>query len=211
MAADEAAFQETLRLVIEQTGIPEQAQQLVQLEEQYRAMEIRMRENRRNLSLMVMAVRDVNALRLAVTQTSRAIRDLNPAAAMYAFLNVIQVIRNTMSLLDMLRKKQQTAIFAQALLNALSGPAGWAVIAGSIFVAGAIAASVEGTMHRGGLVGRTGLYYMKKGELVIPTQHTSNFGPFTMIVNQMPTDPESAMRAWAINRGNEMRRGGYAL
>jgi len=210
MAADEAVFEEILRLTIQQTGIPEQAQELVQLEEQYRRMEVRLRESRRNLTILTLAVRDANALRLAVTQTSRAIRELNPAAAMYAFLNIIQVIRNTMSLLDLLRKKQQTAIFAQTLLQGLSGPPGWALIAGAVVTAGVVSAMVEGSLQRGGYISRAGRYYLHRGEVVVPSQRINNFGPFTMIVNQLPDDPASAMRIWAVTRGQELRRGGYA-
>ena len=47
----------------------------------------------RTLPVMLMGVRSMNAARLAVEQTTMAIEDLDPRAAMYGFLNMVQVVR----------------------------------------------------------------------------------------------------------------------
>ena len=57
----------------------------------------------RTLPIMLMSVRSMNAARLAVEQTSKAITDLDPRAAMYGFLNMMQVVRNLSSLMTMLK------------------------------------------------------------------------------------------------------------
>jgi len=63
----------------------------------------------------------INAARLAVEQTSKAIEDLDPRAAMYGFLNMMQVVRNLTSLMTMLKESTGAASAAQAILATLTG------------------------------------------------------------------------------------------
>ena len=55
------------------------------------------------LTTLMMTVRTVNAARLAISQTSNAITELNPVALMYGFLNMIQVVNNLTSLTRLLK------------------------------------------------------------------------------------------------------------
>jgi hypothetical protein len=75
----------------------------------------------RTLPVLMMGMRAFNAARLAVEQTSKAITELNPQAALYGFLNMMQVVRNLTSLMNMLKQSTGAASAAQAILAALTG------------------------------------------------------------------------------------------
>ena len=121
----------------------------------------------RTLPVMLMSVRTLNAARLAVEQTSKAITDLNPTAAMYAFLNMMQVVRNLTSLTIMLKNTTGAASAAQAILATLTG--NWWLIPLAL-AAGAIVYAKIRSMQEGGFVQETGPYLLHKGEEVVPAR-----------------------------------------
>jgi len=121
----------------------------------------------RTLPIMLMSVRSMNAARLAVEQTSKAITDLDPRAAMYGFLNMMQVVRNLSSLMTMLKDSTGAASAAQAILAALTGR--WWLVPLAL-AAGALVYAKIKSMQEGGLVPETGPYLLHKGEHVIPAR-----------------------------------------
>jgi hypothetical protein len=119
------------------------------------------------LPVLLMGVRSINAARLAVEQTSKALTDLDLRAAMYGFLNMMQVVRNLNSLMIMLRESTGAASAAQAILATLTGR--WWLIPLAL-AAGAIIYAQIRSMQEGGLVGETGLYLLHRGEEVVPSR-----------------------------------------
>ena len=135
------------------------------------------------LPTMMMSIRSANAARLAISQTSKAITELNPVAAMYGFLNMIQVVRNLTSLTKMLKDTTGTAAAAQAILATLSGK--WWVVPMAL-AAGAMMHAAIKSMSTGGPVNRTGLYHLHKGEYVVPAQET-RLGPIFINFDKQPS------------------------
>jgi len=133
---------------------------------------------------VLMTVRSLNAARLAVQQTKRAITDLNPAAAMYAFLNMIQVVYNLTSLMNMLQKSTSGASAAQAALAALTGK--WYLIPLALAAAGLVYARLS-SYKTGGYVPETGIYQLHKGEYVVPSRSVA-FNSFGPIFVSIPTE-----------------------
>jgi hypothetical protein len=156
---------------------------------------------------MLMTMRAVNATRLAITQTTRAITDLNPTALMYGFLNMIQVVRNLTELTRMLRDSTGAAASAQAILAALTG--NWWVIPLAL-AAGALVYSRIKSMQTGGPVTHTGLYVLHRGEYVVPAQQT-RLGPIFVTFEKQPRSPIEVDQ-WLDELGprltEKMRRGG---
>ena len=160
-----------------------------------------------SLPTMLMTVRAVNATRLAIAQTSRAITDLNPTALMYGFLNMIQVVRNLTVLTRMLKDSTGAAAAAQSILATLTG--NWWVIPLAL-AAGALVYSRIKSMQSGGPVTDTGLYLLHRGEYVVPTQQT-RLGPIFVTFEKPPRSPLD-MDQWLSDLGprltEKMRRGG---
>ena len=160
-----------------------------------------------SLPTMLMTVRAVNATRLAIAQTSRAITDLNPTALMYGFLNMIQVVRNLTVLTRMLKDSTGAAAAAQSILATLTG--NWWVIPLAL-AAGALVYSRIKSMQSGGPVTNTGLYLLHRGEYVVPTQQT-RLGPIFVTFEKQPRSPLD-MDQWLSDLGprltEKMRRGG---
>lgn len=160
-----------------------------------------------SLPTMLMTMRAVNATRLAITQTTRAITDLNPTALMYGFLNMIQVVRNLTELTRMLRDSTGAAASAQAILAALTG--NWWVIPLAL-AAGALVYSRIKSMQTGGPVTHTGLYVLHRGEYVVPAQQT-RLGPIFVTFEKQPRSPIEVDQ-WLDELGprltEKMRRGG---
>ena len=119
----------------------------------------------RTLPTMLMSVRAFNAARLAVEQTSRAITELDPRAALYGFLNMIQVVRNLTSLTNILKTSTGAASAAQAILATLTGR--WWLIPLAL-AAGAVIYSKIKSMQIGGIIPETGPYLLHRGEEVVP-------------------------------------------
>ncbi len=147
------------------------------------ALRVAKNQGTSSLSTMIMTVRAANATRLAITQTSRAITDLNPVAALYGFLNMIQVVRNLTSLTKMLKDATGSAAAAQAILATLTGK--WWVIPLAL-TAGALVYSQIKSMQTGGPVDRTGLYMLHRGEYVVPA-HETRLGPIFVTFNKEPS------------------------
>ena len=160
-----------------------------------------------SLPTMLMTMRAVNATRLAITQTTRAITDLDPAALMYGFLNMVQVVRNLTVLTGMLKDSTGAAASAQAILAALTG--NWWVIPLAL-AAGALVYSRVKSMQAGGPVSHTGLYLLHRGEYVVPAQQT-RLGPIFVTFERQPRSPLE-MDQWLSELGprltERMRRGG---
>ena len=160
-----------------------------------------------SLPTMLMTMRAMNATRLAITQTSRAITDLNPTALMYGFLNMIQVVRNLTVLTRMLKDSTGAAAAAQSILATLTG--NWWVIPLAL-AAGALVYSRIKSMQAGGSVTNTGLYVLHRGEYVVPAQET-RLGPIFVTFEKQPRSPLE-MDQWLSELGprltERMRRGG---
>jgi len=161
-----------------------------------------------SLPTMLMTVRAVNATRLAIAQTSRAITDLNPTALMYGFLNMIQVVRNLTTLTRMLKESTGAAAAAQSILATLTG--NWWVIPLAL-AAGALVYSRIKSMQAGGVVPETGLYLLHKKERVISARQTHSYGPIFVTFEKQPRSPLE-MDQWLSELGprltERMRRGG---
>jgi len=161
-----------------------------------------------SLPTMLMTIRAMNASRLAITQTSRAITKLNPTALMYGFLNMIQVVRNLTQLTKMLKDSTGAAASAQAILATLTG--NWWVIPLAL-AAGALVYSRIKSMQAGGVVPETGLYLLHKKERVISTRQTHSYGPIFVTFERQPRSPLE-MDQWLDELGprltEKMRRGG---
>ena len=136
-----------------------------------------------SLPTLMMTVRTVNAARLAISQTSNAITELNPVALMYGFLNMIQVVNNLTSLTRLLRDSTASASAAQAILAGLTGNLYLVPMA---LAAGALVYSSIKSMQTGGPVDSTGLYLLHRGEYVVPANQTS-IGPVYITFNKQPT------------------------
>jgi len=160
-----------------------------------------------SLPTMLMTMRAINATRLSITQTTKAITDLNPTALMYGFLNMIQVVRNLTQLTKMLKESTGAAASAQAILAALTG--NWWVIPLAL-AAGALVYSRVKSMQSGGPVPNTGLYVLHRGEYVVPAQQT-RLGPIFVTFERQPRSPLE-MDQWLSELGprleERMRRGG---
>ncbi|MCW4048333.1 MAG: hypothetical protein NWE89_01220 [Candidatus Bathyarchaeota archaeon] len=160
-----------------------------------------------SLTTSLMTVRALNASRLAISQTSRAITDLNPTALMYGFLNMVQVVRNLTSLTRMLKDSTGAASAAQAILATLTGR--WWLIPMAL-AAGALVYSKVKSMQTGGPVDRTGLYLLHRGEYVVPSSQT-RLGPIFITFDHQPASPFE-MDRWLSELGpritEKMRRGG---
>jgi len=160
-----------------------------------------------SLPTMLMTIRAMNASRLAITQTSRAITKLNPTALMYGFLNMIQVVRNLTQLTKMLKESTGAAAAAQSILAALTG--NWWVIPLAL-AAGALVYSRIKSMQAGGPVSHTGVYMLHRGEYVVPAQET-RLGPIFVTFERQPRSPLE-MDQWLSELGprltERMRRGG---
>lgn len=173
------------------------------------------------LPVMLMSVRSINAARLAVEQTSKAITDLDINAAMYGFLNMMQVVRNLTSLMVMLKNSTGAASAAQAILAALTGR--WWLIPLAL-AAGAIVYSKIKSMQMGGLVKESGIYMLHKGEEIIPahrvystmnrtsySRNIQSYGPIFITFEKQPRKSPD-MDRWLSELGprivQEIRRGG---
>ena len=152
----------------------------------------------RTLPIMLMSVRSINAARLAVEQTTRAIEKMDPRAAMYGFLNMMQVVRNLHSLMILLKESTGAASAAQAILAALTGR--WWLIPLALAAGALIYAKIK-SMQTGGFVRETGLYVLHRGEEVVPTNrvysttHQStysrtvqSFGPIFITFEKQPRE-----------------------
>jgi len=184
------------------------------------------------LPVMLMSVRSINAARLAVEQTSKALIDLDLRAAMYGFLNMMQVVRNLNSLMILLRDSTGAASAAQAILATLTGR--WWLIPLALAAGAVIYAQIR-SMQEGGLVEETGLYLLHRGEEVVPSRYVEmrevletrrvytarneylaprtvqSFGPIFVTFERQPREgPE--MERWLREMGPklvaETRRGG---
>ena len=159
----------------------------------------------KTLPVMLMSVRALNASRLAVQQTSRAITELDPQAALYGFLNMMQVVRNLTSLTTMLKESTGAASAAQAILATLTG--NWWIIPVAL-AAGAIVYSKIKSMQTGGPVEKTGLYYLHEGEYVQPveTRYTTE-RPTTVIHHRLEPVAHSSFGPIFVTFQKEPERG----
>lgn len=135
--------------------------------------------SRNTLSVGITLIREVNAARLAIVQAHRAITELNPIAALYAFLNIVQVANTLIPLMKSLLGVQKGVLAAEGAISVLSGQA-WLIPVAIAGVA-ALLAAVEmagRSRQRGGSIEETGIYLLHKGEYVIPSSHVTNYGPF---------------------------------
>lgn len=159
------------------------------------------------LATLSMTLRTLNSTRLAVTQTSRAINEMNPAAMLTSFMSMIQVVNNLTSLTRRLRESTAAASAAQAILATLSGH--WWLIPLAI-AAGALVYSRIQSMQAGGPVERTGLYMLHRGEYVVPASQ-SHVGPVFVTFERQPSgglDVDGWLRELGPRLEERIRRGG---
>ena len=135
------------------------------------------------LATLSMTLRTLNSTRLAVTQTSRAINDMNPVALLTSFMSMIQVVSNLTALTRRLRESTAAASAAHAILATLSGR--WWLIPLAI-AAGALVYSKIQSMQMGGPVNQAGLYLLHRGEYVVPASQT-HLGPVFVTFERQPT------------------------
>jgi len=167
-----------------------------------------------SLPVLMMSIRSLNATRLAVQQTTRAINELDPSAALYAFLNMIQVVGNLTALTRMLQDATGAASAAQAVLATLTGR--WYLIPLAI-AAGALVYSRVRSMEEGGPVRHTGVHYLHEGEYVVPTTQNirgstvQRIGPVFITFDREPREGLNRDR-WLDHLGSHItsniRRGG---
>jgi len=157
---------------------------------------------------MLMTIRAMNASRLAIIQTSRAVTKLNPTTLLYGFLNMIQVVRNLTQLTKMLKDSTGAAASAQAILATLTG--NWWVIPLAL-AAGALVYSRIRSMQEGGVVPETGIYLLHRRERVVPARQSYSYGPIFVTFGKQPRSPLEVDR-WLDELGprltEKMRRGG---
>lgn len=135
--------------------------------------------SRATLSVGITLIREVNAARLAIVQAHRAITEMDPVAALYAFLNIVQVANTLIPLMKSLQAVSQGTAVAHGIIATLSGM-GWmvpvAIAAGAAIMAAITIASRSKQM--GGYIEETGVYLLHKGEYVVPASQITNYGPF---------------------------------
>jgi hypothetical protein len=119
----------------------------------------------RVIPMLTAGVRSLNATRLAVEQTAKAITTLDPQAAIYAFLNVMQIVMNLTRLMSLLKESTAAASAAQAVLVTLTGQ--WWLVALAVAAGALVYAKLRG-MQAGGFVQETGVYLLHTGEEVVP-------------------------------------------
>jgi len=132
---------------------------------------------------VISSVRALNAARLAVQQTARAIEELDPTYVLYAFLNMVQVVYNLVNLMRILQKSTASAASTQAALAALTGR--WYLIPLALAAAGLVYSQLR-SYQQGGLIPETGIYLLHKGEYVVPANQITNqsFGPIFVSITQ---------------------------
>ncbi|HUV34860.1 MAG TPA: hypothetical protein VMW22_07990 [Candidatus Desulfaltia sp.] len=158
------------------------------------------------MATMAMTLRTLNSTRLAVTQTSRAINDLNPVMLLTSFMSMIHVVSNLTSLTRRLRESTAAASAAQAILTTLSGQ--WWLIPLAI-AAGALVYSRIQSMQVGGPVASTGLYLLHRGEYVVPASQT-HLGPIFVTFERQPSsglEVDQWLRELGPRLEERMRRG----
>jgi len=162
----------------------------------------------RTLPTLMAGVRLLNATRLAVEQASKALTSLDPEAALYAFLNMIQAVTSLTRLMRMLRESTAAASAAQAILATLAGQ--WWLIPLAI-AAGALVYARIRSMQAGGPVRETGLYVLHRGELVVPASSVSHYGPIFVSFERQPRegpDTDEWLRRLGGLIAERVRRGG---
>ena len=164
-----------------------------------------------SLRPILQTVRSLNAARLAVQQTSKAINHLDPSAALYAFLNMIQVVYNLTNLMALLQKSTAGASAAQAALAVLTGK--WWLIPLALAAMGVVYSRIQ-SFESGGYIGETGVYNLHKGEYVVPSRSVAHnsFGPiFVSLPNSAMTenvDTRELVRTLGPDIVRNARRGG---
>jgi len=159
-------------------------------------------------------------LNYATGLNSEAVKGLvNVLVALGAVMRVLAVIQSVTTLLE----SQKLTLYAVtaatwlynkalAVMHALSGPTGWAILGGAM-VASAVAVAwmaSQRSMQYGGTVPETGMYMLHKGETVTPegTEYTNivinvSTGP---ISSEM--DVENLLDVMALRMAQERRRRG---
>jgi hypothetical protein len=171
----------------------------------------------RTIPTMMMSLRAFNAARLAVEQTSKAITELDPRAAMYGFLNMMQVVRNLTSLMTTLKASTGAASAAQAILATLTGR--WWLVPLALAAGAVIYAKIR-SMQLGGVVPETGPYLLHRGEEVVPVHRAraeyvsprtfQSFGPIFITFERQPregVDVEAWLRGLGPRLVETARRG----
>lgn len=152
-------------------------------------------------------------IRSAIEQMGKAIKTADPWAFVSFISSSLGVLRSTIFVLEMLQKTTALASAATAILDVLTG--NWWLIPLALATAGVIYAASTRSMQTGGMVRETGTYLLHAGELVVPrsqvfnySQATNNYGPFSLIVSEQPSNSGDFMREWSRREVSALRRGG---
>ena len=159
------------------------------------------------VATLAMTLRTLNSTRMAVTQTSRAISEMDPTMLLTSFMSMIHLVTNLTSLTRRLRESSAAAGAAQAILATLTGR--WWLIPLAI-AAGALVYSKIQSMQLGGPVERTGLYMLHRGEYVVPAS-TTHLGPVFVTFERQPAggiEMDEWLRELGPRLEERVRRGG---
>ena len=195
------------------------------MEEASRSQANLMDVSRSTLSVSMTLIREVNAARLAIVQAHRALTEMDPVAALYAFLNLVQVANTLIPLMKSLQAVAQGTAVAQGIIATLSGM-GWMVPI-AIAAGAAILAAIQlagRSKQSGGYVEGTGIYLLHKGEYVVPAESVVEkrvaypispvtnirYGPFyvTLHTSKEEFDPREFVREYGEEIARRARRMG---
>lgn len=107
----------------------------------------------------------------------------------------------------------QASNIAQAIASALTGPYGWAILAGAAIAAATALAWITGAIpskQYGGPVLETGPYLLHAGEYVTPSAASTSAGGGTTIINAPINDPVFRNRSDMDYLINRLKRMGQA-
>ena len=173
------------------------------------------------IPILFSSVRALTNARQAAEQANKAIRDLDPMMALYAFVNMVQTVQALTSLMKALKTSTAAASAAQAILTTLAGA--WWLIPLAI-AAGALVYSRIQSMQVGGIAKETGPYLLHKGEYIVPERQATRverlvertmtpvtrFGPIYVSFEKQPEEDErdAWMRGLEERLAQKIRRGG---
>jgi hypothetical protein len=173
------------------------------------------------IPILFSSVRALTNARQAAEQANKAIRDLDPMMALYAFVNMVQTVQALTSLMKALKTSTAAASAAQAILTTLAGA--WWLIPLAI-AAGALVYSRIQSMQAGGLIKDTGPYLLHRGEYIVPERQVlrteriierspasvNRFGPIYVSFEKQPKEDErdAWMRGLEERLAQKIRRGG---
>lgn len=140
---------------------------------------------RQTLSLMVNGLQIFTTTQHAVASVQRALMEANPTAWVSALLSLLSVAANLVQVMHLLQRSTAAVAAAQAIIDTLAGA--WWMIPLAIAAGAMIYSASMKSYQAGGSVNQTGVYFLHKGEYVIPSNQVS-YGPFYVNFARQPSD-----------------------